>query len=130
MPVRNAETREWVREGKLVVLGIAQEHHRDRCRLFAQWRELDWPIVGDPINVMQVKGVPIEVAVDEYGIVRSVKPNMKTSEARQLEFEVYVPAGAQGVSDLKAYALYYVCEGVDGVCYYLRQNIGVTITVD
>ena len=92
MPVRNRETREWVREGKLVVLGIAQEHHRDRSRLFAQWQKLDWPIVHDPINVMQTRGVPIEVAIDENGIVRSVKPNMKTFEAEFLD-KTFEPVG-------------------------------------
>ena len=71
---------EWVRNGKLVVIGIAQEQNPDRCRLFAQWKKLDWPILFNPINVMQVRGVPIEVAIDEYGIVRSLKPDPKTFE--------------------------------------------------
>ena len=72
--------REWVREGKLVVLGIAQEQHPDRCRLFTQWHKIDWPVLHDPINVMQVRGVPIEVAIDENGIVRSLRPKMDTFE--------------------------------------------------
>ena len=76
---------EWVRERKLVVLGIAQEQHPNRCRLFAQWHQLDWPILHDPINVMQVRGVPIEVAVDEHGIVRSFRPNLKTFEEEFLD---------------------------------------------
>jgi hypothetical protein len=37
-------------------------------------------ILHDPINVMQVTGVPIEVAIDEYGIVRSLRPNLETLE--------------------------------------------------
>jgi tetratricopeptide (TPR) repeat protein len=73
---------EWVRNGKLVVIGIAQEQNPNRCRLFAQWKKLDWPILFDPINVMQVRGVPIEVAIDEYGIVRSLKPDPKTFEKK------------------------------------------------
>lgn len=71
---------ESVRNGKLVVLGIAQEQNPDRCRLFAQWHQLNWPILHDPINVMGVRGVPLEVAIDEYGIVRSLKPDPKTFE--------------------------------------------------
>ena len=78
MPAWNAKTKEWVRQSKLVVVGIAQEQHADRCRLLAQWRQLGWPILHDPINVMQVTGVPIEVAIDEYGIVRSLRPNPET----------------------------------------------------
>ena len=80
MPAWNERVKQWVREGKLVVLGIAQEQHPNRCRLFAQWHKLNWPILHDPINVMGVKGVPFEVAIDEYGIVRILKPDPKTFE--------------------------------------------------
>ena len=67
------------------MLGIAQEQHADRCRLFAQWRQLDWPILHDPINVMQVRGVPIEVGIDEQGIVRSLRPDRDTFEEEFLD---------------------------------------------
>jgi tetratricopeptide (TPR) repeat protein len=80
VPAWNTQVLQWVREGKLVVLGIAQEQHANRCRLFAQWHKLNWPILHDPINVMGVRGVPIEVAIDEYGIVRILKPDPKTFE--------------------------------------------------
>lgn len=63
-----------------MVIGIAQEQHADRCRLFAQWHQLDWPILHDPINVMDVRGVPIDVAIDQCGIVRSVRADQKTLE--------------------------------------------------
>jgi hypothetical protein len=85
VPAWHRKTQEWVRQGKLVVVGIAQEQHPDRCRLFAQWQQLDWPIVYDPINVMEVRGVPVEVAVDEHGIVRSVRPGLETLEAEFLD---------------------------------------------
>ncbi|MBW7989371.1 MAG: tetratricopeptide repeat protein [Planctomycetes bacterium] len=62
------------------MLGIAQEQHPNRNRLFAQWHKIDWPVLHDPINVMQVRGVPIEVAIDENGIVRSLRPKMDTFE--------------------------------------------------
>jgi hypothetical protein len=78
VPAWNELTRQWVREGGLVVLGIAQEQHADRCGLFAQWHHLDWPILYDPINVMGVRGVPIEVALDERGVVRILRPDPKT----------------------------------------------------
>jgi len=80
VPAWDAKTEEWVQQGRLVVVGIAQEQHADRCRLLAQWRQLSWPILHDPINVMQVTGVPIEVAIGEYGIVRSLRPNLETFE--------------------------------------------------
>jgi tetratricopeptide (TPR) repeat protein len=71
----------YVQEGKLVVIGIAQEQYPQRCRLFAQWHQLDWPILWDPINVMRVRGVPLEVAIDQHGIVRSIRPKPETLEA-------------------------------------------------
>ncbi len=62
------------------MLGVAQEQHPNRNRLFTQWHKIDWPILHDPINTMQVRGVPIEVAIDENGIVRSLRPKMDTFE--------------------------------------------------
>jgi len=85
VPAWDTKTKEWVRQGRLIVVGIAQEQHADRCRLFAQWRQLGWPILHDPINVMQVTGVPIEVAIDEYGIVRNLRPNPETLEQEFLD---------------------------------------------
>ena len=76
------------------MLGVAQEQNADRCHLFAQWHQLKWPILYDPINVMGVRGVPIEVAIDEYGIVRSLKPDMKTFEDEFLN-KNYSPEGAE-----------------------------------
>ncbi|MFC1635933.1 hypothetical protein ACFL5Z_13925, partial [Planctomycetota bacterium] len=94
MPAWNKKTQEWVKEGKLVVLGIAQEHQPDRCRLFAQWQQLKWPILHDPINVMQVRGVPMEMAIDEHGIVRNLRPDPKTLEEEFLD-KTYIREGAE-----------------------------------
>jgi len=84
VPAWNTKLQKYVQEGKLVVIGIAQEQHPDRTRLFVQWHRIDWPILHDPINVMQVRGVPIEVAIDEEGIVRSIRPKLETFEAEFL----------------------------------------------
>ena len=67
-----------MKEGKLVLLGVTQEQHPERCRLFAQWKGFDWPILHDPINVLGSSAVPIILALDEHGIVRSTRPNLKT----------------------------------------------------
>lgn len=80
MPVWHERTRAWVNEGKLVLLGVTQEQHPERCRLFAQWKQFDWPILHDPINVLGSTAVPIVLAIDEHGIVRSTRPNVKTFE--------------------------------------------------
>jgi tetratricopeptide (TPR) repeat protein len=74
-----------VKEGKLVLLGVIQEQHADRCRLFAQWKRFDWPILHDPINVLEATGVPILVAIDQHGIVRSTRPALGTFQAEFLD---------------------------------------------
>ena len=74
MPVWHDATRQLVKDGRLVILGVTQEQHPERCRLFAQWKQFDWPILHDPINVLESAAVPIVVAIDEHGIVRSTRP--------------------------------------------------------
>ncbi len=67
-------------DGKLVVLGVVQEQHAERARLYKQWRDLQWPIVQDAFNLLQIKAVPLAVAIDEHGIVRSHRANPKFVE--------------------------------------------------
>jgi hypothetical protein len=76
---------QWVREGKLVLLGVIQEQHAERCRLLAQWKGFEWPILHDPINVLEATAVPILVALDEHGIVRSTRPALATFAADFLD---------------------------------------------
>jgi hypothetical protein len=73
VPVWHDLTRQLVNDNKLVVLGVTQEQHPARCRLFAQWKQFDWPILHDPINVLETSAVPVVVAIDEQGIVRSTR---------------------------------------------------------
>jgi hypothetical protein len=70
-----AATRKLVADGKLIVLGVVQAHHRDRCRLLAQWKGLAIPLVYDPLNLAGVTEVPKIVGLDEYGAVRIVDPD-------------------------------------------------------
>ena len=86
--------------GELQVVGIIQEQHPDRCRLFMQWKQMDWPILVDSLNLLEVSAVPITVAIDEYGIVREKRLRLdKTDEFRagfmQTEFEA--PVSDDGV---------------------------------
>jgi tetratricopeptide (TPR) repeat protein len=85
-----------VKQGRLVLLGVTQEQHADRCRLFAQWKRFDWPILHDPINLLEAPAVPIVVAIDEHGIVRAVRPRRETFAAEFLDktFADDAPAGA------------------------------------
>ncbi|WP_169977222.1 tetratricopeptide repeat protein [Tautonia rosea] len=85
MPVWHDSTRSWVNDGRLVLLGVTQEQHADRCRLFARWQEFEFPILHDPINVLQSEAVPILTAIDEHGIVRDLQPRLETFEAEFLD---------------------------------------------
>jgi len=96
VPVWHDRTREWVKQGRLALLGVTQEQHADRCRIFAQWKRFDWPILHDPINILEAPGVPIVVAIDEHGIVRAVSPHPETFPAEFLDrvFADDAPPGA------------------------------------
>lgn len=74
MPGWHEKTKDLVADGRLVVLGVTQEQHAERCILFSQWKGLGWPILHDPVNVMQSIAVPLTVAIDEQGVIRSTRP--------------------------------------------------------
>jgi hypothetical protein len=61
-------------KGDVVELGLIQEQHPDRCKLFMQWKQMDWPIMVDSLNLLGVKVVPITLFIDEHGVIRNVKP--------------------------------------------------------
>lgn len=74
MPVWHEKTKPWVEAGKLAVVGIVQEQHPQRTKLFMQWKRMDWPVMVDALNLLDVSVVPIAVFIDEHGIVRNVSP--------------------------------------------------------
>jgi hypothetical protein len=101
VPVWHEATREWVKQGRLALLGVTQELHADSCRLFVQWKRFDWPILHDPLNLLEAPAVPMMVAIDEHGIVRAIRPNPDTFEAEFLDkvFADDAPPGARGSPD-------------------------------
>lgn len=84
MPGWHAKTKNLVAKGQLQVFGIAPEQYGDRMALFLQWKELDFPVLMDPLNVLGVKAVPITLLVDEHGIIRYRNPK-RTDLATFLE---------------------------------------------
>ena len=47
-----------------------------------------------------------------------------------MEFEVKVPeTQTPGATAVSGYALYYVCEDVNGVCMYRRRDVSVPLQV-
>jgi len=74
VPGWHEATLELQREGRVQLVGLIQEQHPDRCRLFMQWKDMDWPVLIDPVNITESKAVPLVWAIDEFGIVRAVNP--------------------------------------------------------
>lgn len=60
-----------IKAGKLTVIGVVQEQHADRARLYRQWRQLDWPLAIDPTNELDLRVVPVPLLVDEAGVIRA-----------------------------------------------------------
>ena len=75
MPGWHEKTKAFENEGKLRVLGIVEEQHPDRARLFLQWKEMDFPVLHDPLNLLDVEAVPLTYLIDGHGIVRYERPS-------------------------------------------------------
>jgi len=71
-------TRELRESGALQVVGLVQEQHPDRTRLYAQWQQLGWPILWDPVNTTNSAAVPRLTLLDENGDVLSQRPQLET----------------------------------------------------
>lgn len=80
MPVWQRATQEYVDDGSLVVLGVIQEQHAERCRLYAQWKNLNFPIAQDQLTANGLAVVPVVIFIDEHGIVRNNRPRVKQLE--------------------------------------------------
>lgn len=79
----------FIEAGEVVAIGVVQEQHPDRTRLYRQWRELDWPIFVDSLNALRIEVVPVPVAIDESGITRKWRagPVKIEQEFLRVEFE-------------------------------------------
>jgi len=86
-------TRPYIDAGDLVVIGLVQEQHPERAQLYAQWRELDWPILWDPFNTTGALAVPNAYMIDEHGVLRAHRLN-EESLAAFMEAAFEAPAQA------------------------------------
>lgn len=94
----NTRTKGFVEAGKLRVIGVLEEQHFERAALYAQWQRFDFPMLWDPLNVMDVAVVPIHLLVDGGGVIRYRNP----SEADFKEFMAanYEVSGRGGAGKL------------------------------
>ncbi|MBK8915391.1 MAG: thioredoxin family protein [Phycisphaerales bacterium] len=92
MPVWHDATRKLREEGTLQLVGLTQEQHPDRCKLFMQWKQMDWPVLVDPLNLLEVTVVPLALLIDERGVVREVlRDPRKAAEKLTAELEADTP---------------------------------------
>ena len=91
MPGWHKAAKKWIDKKRIVIVGVIQEQHPERCELFAQWQKFDWPILHDPINLLGNSAVPVTIAIDEYGVVRSTRPNPRTFEKEFLNLKFDKP---------------------------------------
>ncbi len=99
MPGWHEATKDLQNDGKLQMVGIIQEQHPDRARLFMQWKQMGWPILVDSYNLLGVPYVPITIAVDEHGVIRQINPprgDVERLERTFLSQTFYPPAPSAG----------------------------------
>ncbi|MEM1179507.1 MAG: hypothetical protein AAGM22_14260 [Acidobacteriota bacterium] len=70
MPGWHASTEELQRAGSLQNIGIIQEQHPSRARLFMQWQRMEWPVMVDSLNLLGLKVVPVTYLIDESGTIQ------------------------------------------------------------
>ncbi len=101
MPVWHELTKKLRADGDLVVIGITQEQHPERCQLWAQWQQIGWPILWDPFNLTGSAAVPIAMAVDEQGVIRDMRLHPRKFEQQFVKefLEMQFPAMLDGWED-------------------------------
>ena len=77
MPVWYQQLKELRDAGDVKIVGLIQEQHPDRCALFLQWKQMDFPVLVDSLNRTGVSAVPLLWAIDENGVVRKTRPDAK-----------------------------------------------------
>ncbi len=68
-------------------------------------------------------------SVNQQYLTLANPPGVVSQEQRTIEFEIQSPQDATGATNVSAYALYYVCEDVNGICMYRRQDVDVRLEV-
>ena len=95
MPGWHSQTKSLEASGKIRVAGLIQEQHPQRCRLFMQWKQMDWPVMVDSLNRLGVSAVPITLAIDEHGIIRQVRPSFEAFKRDFLGHDFEKPENRQ-----------------------------------
>ena len=86
MPGWHETTAEWRESGRLATAGIVLEQHPERARLFMQWKQLDWPVMVEPFNLLGFTAVPRTFFLDEHGVLRMIHPSLDDLDAVARDF--------------------------------------------
>jgi hypothetical protein len=86
VPVWHASLKQLEKDGQVAVVAIVEEQHPDRARLFLQWKQIGWPTLADPLDLLNLETVPLTVAIDEYGIVRFTELPMSAANTIEQTF--------------------------------------------
>lgn len=76
MPGWHDATEELQADGHLESLGVVVEQHPDRAALFMAYQRLDWPLLWDPFNLLELPAVPITMVLDPAGVIRLMQPKL------------------------------------------------------
>ncbi len=86
VPGWHEATKAWQAAGDLQMVGIIQEQHPDRARLFMQWKEMGWPILIDSLDLLETTVVPMTLLIDEHGVIRQIQPPRDRLEELRTNF--------------------------------------------
>lgn len=95
MPGWHDATTELRSTGTLSTVGVVIEQHPDRARLFMQWKRLDWPLLWDPFNLLELPAVPITMFVDGERVIRIVQPRL--DRAPEITSRLLNPADSEAM---------------------------------
>ena len=106
--------------------------HRARVRMTFRLNEGIHPLWNNEADDLTIwVALPDGVTMIEGDLAFPNPEPPETRELRHIEFEVALAETLAGQTlEFPGYALYYVCEDAGGVCYYLRNDFTVSLTVD
>ncbi len=105
VPGWHEATAAWQAAGDIQMIGIVQEQHPDRARLFMQWKQMEWPVLVDSLDLLEIDVVPLTLAIDEHGIIRQIHPPLENPDQLRRTF-VDVPFEApRGVAPNRSVTL-------------------------
>ncbi len=105
----------YVDTGALTVIGVVQEQHPDRARLYAQWRRLDWPIFVDSLNLLDLSVVPIPVAIDASGLVRHERIRPQEIVKKFIEVDYPATKAPEGYNRTAGFAPDHLLKQAEGL---------------